>query len=149
MGGELQRVRAAARGAVVVDQRAQLAAVVGDVGLILGQRASAAAVEQRLVADHPAGDSINSVTAQLGDELGCGRAVAVLVDTVEGPVAERRIAVAAQVQIAVPDAVWFEPAGAENSVGKVALGPSRLAARDRRVQLLDRCRRPADRLARR
>ena len=69
--------------AVVVGQRAQLAAEVGEVRLEVGRRAAAGAVEDRPVADHRAGDATDPRVGELAGELRGGRAVAELPDLVE------------------------------------------------------------------
>ena len=93
------------------------------------------------VADQPAGDPANARVAQLADELGCGRPVALLPDAIEGAVAERRVAAAAQVQVAVPDPVPAEMAasrapscaGARRSRASAAAPASCRASRPRRA----------------
>ena len=144
LGRERARVELLERRSVVVAERGQLPAEVGDVRAVRGGRPSAERVEQRGVADHPPGDSLDPVVGELADELARGRAVAVLPVAVEAAVAERRIAAADQVQVPVPDAAGTEVAGADDLRLQPGARAELLQRRDRRVQLLDRRRRPAD-----
>ena len=80
------------------------------------------------------------------DELVGGRPVPAVPDPVEGRVAERRIAAAAQVQVAVPDAV-AQRAGAQHRRVQTGVGPELLHQRGRRPQLLHRGRGALDRRA--
>ena len=150
LGGERARARAAGRRAVVVGERAQLAAEVGDVGREAGRRAAAAA------SNSDASPITEPVTRRIPCAASCatscdgGRPVALLPDLVEGAVAERRVAAAAQVQVAVPDAARGRGGRCRApwcAAGRS--GPSSRQQRDRRVELLDRGRRALDVVAQR
>jgi hypothetical protein len=99
---------------VVVGQRRELAADVGDVGGEAGGGTAAPRVEQRRVADHRSRDARDPAGAQLMNELLGRRAVAAFPHGVEGAVAERRVTGTAQVQVPVPDTPGAEVPGAEH-----------------------------------
>ncbi len=131
------------RRAVVVGQRAHLAAVVGRVRRVVGHQPAPAPVKQRFVRVHEARHTADPLGLELVDELVRIRAVAVLPEAVEALVAERRVAAAAQIQVAVPDAA-HELAGAEHGRVQARLGTEDPHQGDGRVDLLHRGRRPAD-----
>ena len=114
LGRERARVELLERRSVVVAERGQLPAEVGDVRAVRGGRPSAERVEQRGVADHPPGDSLDPVVGELAYQLARGGAIALLPVAVEAAVAERRIAAADQVKVPVPDAAGTEVAGADD-----------------------------------
>ncbi len=110
---ELRRRQPPQRAAVVVGERAELAAEVADVGGVARRGTTAGGVEQRLVADHLAGDALDPARAELTDELRRGGAEPAVPGPVERAVAERRVAAPLQVQVPVPDPAGAEVAGAE------------------------------------
>src|SRR5205807_7995798 len=129
------------RGAVVIRERRELPAEVRDVGCAPARRTAAHVVEQRGVADHRACDPPDPERGELMDQLDGGWSVALLPHLVEGPVAERAIAAATQVEVPVPYACGVQMAGTEHGGVDPGAGAELGERRHARVELLDRSRR--------
>ena len=115
--------------AAVEGQRAERAFQEG-VGRVVAGGLAAQRVEVGLVALDRAGDAVDAVGLdELVDQRRDARADAAVVGADEGAAAERRVAAAAQVEAAVPDAAGREVADAvARSSDRRAVGPIRSSA---------------------
>ena len=86
-------------------------------------RLSAQQVEVGLIAEHAAGDAVDAVVVELGDQGGDACALSAVVPGDERAGAERRISAAAQVEVAFPHPAACQLAGAVDGRGQARRGP--------------------------